>query len=592
MKIAVFDIEANGFYDTVTQIFCISIKNLNTGKNKLYEPDNIREALDELREYDAIVGHNALGYDLPVLEKLCDFHYGGVVFDTLVLSKLRYPFFNSHSLESWGERLKFPKISYENFMYYEPEMGVYCMQDVEVTAKVFAHLRKQIDLNADYVQLEHEVQRLQTKAEIHGVQFDYDNAMKLVMKIDAEMQEIKDTIEPKLGYAYENKVHKLKANGDLSHHAIKLMDKLKEDFPDVLVSIYIGEESSTITVPTKITLDTKAILIEKLIELGWKPTMFTEKNNPQLARKGEVCENLLSMSGDMAQLGKYFLLKHRKGLLEGFFRHVRKDGKIPSEADTLGAITGRYTHRKIANLPAVRSLYGVEMRSLFGVPSGRVQVGCDLSGIEARMLAHYMDDSDYTNEILNGDIHTKNQLAAGLPTRDSAKTFFYGFLYGAGDEKVGLLVNGDKSDGRRIKEQFIESLPSLKRLIETKQKEAEKGYVTSLDGRPVRITKSENFKGALAYDTRKALNSLLQSSATIFFKKWAGFVDKLITERNIDAKIMILYHDELQADVHPDHVEAYKEALHDALALTDTYYDVKCKNDIEIKTGNNWGDCH
>ena len=60
------------------------------------------------------------------------------------------------------------------------------------------------------------------------------------------------------------------------------------------------------------------------------------------------------------------------------------------------------------------------------VPKGKKVVGCDASGLELRMLAHYMaafDGGDYGDQVVNGDIHTINQQAAGLPTRDDAKTF-------------------------------------------------------------------------------------------------------------------------------------------------------------------------
>jgi DNA polymerase I-like protein with 3'-5' exonuclease and polymerase domains len=268
-------------------------------------------------------------------------------------------------------------------------------------------------------------------------------------------------------------------------------------------------------------------------------------------------------------------------------RHVRADGRIPSEANTLGAITGRYTHRKIANLPAVRSLYGKEIRGLFYAGEGRVQVGSDLAGIEARMLAHFMGDDEYTEQVVNGDIHTTNQLAAGLPTRDAAKTFFYGFLYGAGDAKVGTLVNGNAYDGKKVKEKFLNSLPSLKLLIEEKQKEARKGYITSLDGRPIYITKTEG-----KFDTRKALNSLLQSSATIYFKKWVEYIDKAIVYYDIDATIMVLMHDEVQISVAEGHVNVLKSVLQKALEATDKFFKVKCPNAIDIKQGSTWEDCH
>lgn len=586
---AVFDIESDGFlYDVgesqreVTKVFCIAIQEIETGDRYLFEPHQIEDGLEQLKKYDTLIGHNILGYDLPVLEKLYNFKYNGTVIDTLVLSRLAYPFAASHSLEAWGNFLGYPKIDYNNFDYYEMDMAIYCQQDVKVNEKLYRHIIKKIDPMEEYVRLEHDIQSIQTQSEIYGVSFDYDEAMKLLTKITVEMEDIQEKAKEVLGYKYETYTTKLKKDGTPNIHAEK---KIKQGF-----KYEIKEGLCFVEIPTEITLDTKSLLLERLLELGWNPTMYTEKGTPQVAVKGEACPNLSNIEG-LADIGKYFVLKHRKALLEGLFKVVRKDGKIPSEANTLGAVTGRYTHRKIANFPAVRSLYGLEIRSLFGVDEGRVQVGCDLAGIEARMLAHYMNDASYTSEVLDGDIHTANQIAAGLPTRDAAKTFFYGFLYGAGDAKVGTLVNGTSEDGRKVKEKFLENLPALDRLITKKQKEAEQGYVISLDGRPVYITKSERF-GKTVYDTRKALNTLLQSSATIFFKKWVWFIDKLTKEKQLDAKLMISYHDEGQWSVAQDDVENFKAVLYTALKFTDAYYKVKCRNDIDIKTGNNWGDCH
>lgn len=152
---------------------------------------------------------------------------------------------------------------------------------------------------------------------------------------------------------------------------------------------------------------------------------------------------------------------------------------------------------------------------------------------------------------------------------------------------MGELVNGGREDGAEVKRRFLQNLPSLGKLIETKQDEAKKGYVTSLDGRPVYITKTEG-----SYDTRKALNSLLQSSATIFFKKWVWYIDKAIKHYKLDAHIMILYHDEVQISVAKHHINSQKSVLQKALEATDRFFDTKCKNDIEIKEGRDWYECH
>lgn len=595
----VFDIEANNLLWDVDELFCIVTKDIDTGEVCSFDPSDIDEAISKLNEADTLIGHNIIGYDIPALEKLRpDFNYNGEVIDTLVLSRMVYSRMKGHGLKAWGQRfvdkgmMKLGKLDYDNFSYYEPDMLTYCEQDVEVTATLFKVLDKATDVEHESVKLEQDILDIQTRSETYGVTFNYDDAMKLAQKISTEMEDIRDKVEEALGFAYEEKVYALKKNRELNHHAVNLINKIERDFGYVPTA-EITESASILQLPTKITLDTKKILVEKLLEMGWECSWFTDRGSPQLTRSGEVEPNISSIQGlEGVDLGRYYILKHRLALVKGFFVHVRSDGKIPSEANTLGAITGRYTHRKIANLPADRSLYGKEIRSLFGVDEGRVQVGADLAGIEARLLAHYMDDPDYTKEVLDGDIHTANQIAAGLPTRDSAKTFFYGFLYGAGDAKVGQLVNGGAKEGKKVKEQFLKSLPSLDKLIKQKQKEAEQGYVISLDGRKVNITKSIGYQGVMEYDSRKALNSLLQSAGAIYFKRWVVYVDKLARERGLGSHLMISYHDEGQWSVHHYDVDWFKDVLQDALELTDKYYKVKCPNAIDIKTGHNWYDTH
>ena len=577
----IFDIEADNLLYDITKVWCIVAYDPDLDKTYTYDHTEIDEALDLLMSADVLIGHNIIGYDLPALSKVHPkFKYNGIIFDTLVLSRIRYPLLQSHSLGAWGDRLKLPKTGHTDFSYFSPEMLEYCVNDVKVSTELWKHLDNVMDVNKPWITLEQEVLRIQTKAEEFGVCFDYHQACKLIMDIQCEMETINSKAQEVLGLNREPYTTKLKKDGKPNVHAQKKIDMGYE--------YRVCHEKCIVYVTTPITLDTKKLLIDRLLVLGWKPMWTTEKGMPQIARKGEPCPNLSSIEGlNGLDIGKYFVLKHRLSLLQGMLKNVRADGRIPSEANTLGAITGRYTHRKIANLPAVRSLYGKEIRALFGVEKGRVQVGSDLAGIEARMLAHFMGDDDYTREVVDGDIHTANQQAAGLPTRDSAKTFFYGFLYGAGDAKVGELVNGGREEGAKIKQQFLDSLPSLSALIEEKQNEAKKGYVTSLDGRPVKITKTNGL-----YDTRKALNSLLQSSATIYFKQWVVFIDKLLTELNLDATIMILYHDEVQISVNIDHVDGVKSVLRQALEMTDKHFKVRCPNDIDIKTGKNWEDCH
>lgn len=595
-KVAVFDIEANGFYREVDKIFCISIKDFHTEENVLYEPTEISKAIKVLQDYDYVVGHNILAYDIPVIKKLYNVDLSDKALDTLLLAKYSTLRMNSYSLEFIGERMKFPKIKYDNFSYYEPEMGEYCKQDVEVTHKFFKNfLLKSVDLSESGVYLEHKVRQLQTEAEIYAVHFDMELAMRVRAILERKMQSIKSRIEPKLGYALkvyykgakrdnEPFIYRLTSKGNVSSHAKKWIGDSGEVVGEFCKIEY-----------EKVTLDTAEYLKGKLLDLGWEPTMFTPKGSPKIAEQGEVCPNLMKL-GDFSSVGKYFVYKHRYALVNGLIDiaedHGSRGWRIPSEADTMGAITHRYTHRKIANFPAVRSLFGKPIRRMFGATPGKAFVGADLEGLEARLLAHYMDDEEFTNEILNGDIHTSNQKKAGLPTRDAAKTFFYGLIYGAGDAKVGKLVNGTEEDGKRIKEMYFSAYPSLRKLIEVKQKEAKKGYIISLDGRKIKIPLEYDYHGGKRYAARKALNSLLQSSGAIFAKTWVYYTWKKIKEEGLDAVIVISYHDEVQIECDWSCVDKVKEALQYGVDMANKEYDMKCPNAIQIKVGTNWEETH
>jgi DNA polymerase I-like protein with 3'-5' exonuclease and polymerase domains len=462
-------------------------------------------------------------------------------------------------------------------------MGEYCLQDCRVTAKVFDYLQSKVDVNDKPYRLEAAVAKIQAQQEDRGVLFDVKLCQETVNEIRGRMARISGEVDGVLGYLptspYSATVKPFLKNGKYNNAATSW-------FGD---SVNLVNGEFTRISWEKVTLDTKAMLIKRLLALGWKPTMHTEKGMPQIAVKGDVCPNLLKQGEVFADVGTYFVLKHRLGLLEGLMKVVRKDNRISSEGDTLGAATGRYTHRKVVNLPAVRSEYGEVIRSMFYTNRPFKFVGVDLSGIEARMLAHYMDDEDFTDTILNGDIHSFNQQKAGLPTRDAAKTFFYGFAYGAGDEKVGQLVGGGKKEGKKVKDEFLRSLPKLDGLIKNIKKQAAKGYIVGLDGRKIRIRK-DMFTGE--YQTHKALNTLLQSGATIYFKTWMVYVNHYIQKNEIKAYQLISMHDELQFECVDGDVERLTKVLHKAIEVTDKHFDIKCPNACEVKIGNNWKDTH
>ena len=198
------------------------------------------------------------------------------------------------------------------------------------------------------------------------------------------------------------------------------------------------------------------------------------------------------------------------------------------------------------------------------------------------MLAHYLNDKEFINDILNGDIHTANQARAGLKSRTQAKTFIYAFLYGAGDAKIGSVVGGDKKAGRRIKQSFLNNFPTLKSLRNRITREAEQNeYIKALDGRKVFIRSSH-----------AALNSLLQGAGAIVMKRGLIILNDMLQDSDVDANIVANVHDEWQVETWHEDVDRLGEMAVNAIRQAGDYYKLNCPLDAEYKVGENWSETH
>ena len=246
-------------------------------------------------------------------------------------------------------------------------------------------------------------------------------------------------------------------------------------------------------------LNSRKQIGEYLQDFGWKPKKETPSGLPV------VDESILFAVKDIPEaqlIAKYLMVQKRVSQVQSWVEAADDDtDRIHGYVNTLGAVTNRMTHSKpnLAQVPASYSPYGKDCRKCFIARDGYKLVGFDASGLELRMLAHYMNDQEYTNEILNGDIHTANQGLAGLESRDQAKTFIYALLYGAGDAKLGSVAGGGAKLGGELKERFMSNLPAFATLRDNTAREAADWIIKGLDGRKLHI-RSEH----------AALNTLLQ----------------------------------------------------------------------------------
>jgi len=498
------------------------------------------------------VFHNGIGFDVPVLERLWNFSFSrGTVTDTLVMSRLADPSRSGgHSLRNWGNILGYPKGDHEDWSQLTPEMIDYCIRDTEVTEAVYKRLQVELDgFSQQCIDLEHEVQWAIQEQERNGWLLDQRLCHILCAKFKEQMNDIETT--------------------------------LQEVFPPIVEERW--SEKTGKRLKDKVTVfnpGSRQQVAERLEAKGAVWTELTPSGRPQvdertLEENKHIPEALLVL--------EYLLLQKRYAQVSSWLEHVQDDGRVHGRVTTNGAVTGRMTHQNpnMAQVPSVNSQYGKECRDCWIVPEGRKLVGVDASGLELRMLAHYMGDEEFTNVLLGDDIHTRNQMAAGLETRPQAKTFIYAFLYGAGDAKIGSIIGGTAKDGRTLKQRFLRNTPALEDLRERVGKAAGRGYLIGLDGRKLWV-RSEH----------SALNTLLQAAGAIVMKKALVLLDDYATQHKIDYKFIGNIHDEIQSEVVTEQAEKYGWLAVECLKASGISFDLRCPLDGEYKVGSTWAETH
>jgi hypothetical protein len=579
-KNLVFDVETDGL--DPTEIFCIVTYDVDTGITQTFAPSELDEAYRLLLNCDKLIGHNIGNYDIPVVKKLAGVDLSEKrIIDTLILSRLFNPTrAENHSLKSWGYRLNFPKTEFDEFDSYTPEMLEYCKNDVLLNYKVYEALRKESrGFSIDSINLEHKVSKLLRDQEETGFLFDQRAGMLLLAelneKVEAIVTEVHKVFRPK---RIETKVYpkrtKSGAYGKLGETMEGKQVRLTEDERKrMLSSGYI-----TLVKVIDFNLGSRKQIGEYLQEFGWKPKDFTPTGQPIIDEP-----TLKKIKGIPAALliAEYLMLQKRVSQINSWFKELAEDGRVHGYVNHNGTITGRMTHRNpnMAQIPSSNAPYGKECRACWIVPAKHKLVGIDASGLELRMLAHYLEDEDFTNEILHGDIHTSNQKNAGLESRNQAKTFIYALIYGAGDGKLGSVVGGSNKEGRRLRDTFLNNLPTFKSLIKRVERAAAKGYIKGLDGRKIIIRSAHS-----------ALNALLQGAGAIAMKQALVIFSESIKPYN--AKIVGNIHDEWQVEVPEEHADTVGKLGVEAIIAAGLHFEMRCPLDGEYSIGDNWSETH
>ena len=573
----VFDIECDGLKPT--KIHCIVAKEVN-GPVYKFPPHKLNEGVELLKSAETLIGHNILSYDLPVLKKLMDVDLMDKnIEDTLVMSRLFNPIReNGHSLKTWGYRVNFVKQEQPlDFNEYTPQMMEYCANDVRLNEIVYLALLKEGDgFSEESIDLEHRVANIMAQQESNGFKFNEQQATMLLAQLKTKMYEVTDevqrTFKPRM-VDVKLVTPKLKKDGELSKSGLTT-----EEYEKLMSSgdykPFMRQELQ------EFNLGSRKQIGEYLIDFGWKPKRFTPTGQP-IVDEGTLKK--ITHIHEAKLIADFLLYQKRIAQVQSWLDALEEDGRVHGSVIPNGTITGRmsHSHPNMAQVPAVYSPFGKECRACWTVDEGNVLLGVDASGLELRMLAHYMNDEEYINEVVNGDIHTTNQNLAGLESRDTAKTFIYALVYGAGDEKIGSVVGGNRKQGRELKQRFLTNLPSLKTLKDKVQQAARRGFLKGLDGRKIYI-RSEH----------AALNSLLQGGGAIVMKKGLAILANRLQLSSTPYKFVANIHDEWQIEVSECRANKVGQLAVQSIIDAGKHFNMRCPLDGEYKIGGDWSETH
>jgi DNA polymerase-1 len=541
------DLETNLSHNT---IWCAGVqKHKEDIATLTFDSEPLKQMLSTA---DGLVGHNIIFFDQPVLKTCWQVDVDVPVWDTLVMARLLDPTpIGGHSLKEWGKRIGIGKMDFDVEDFdggYTDEMGEYCKRDVEVTTKLYKYLTtalKKKGFSDLSVKLEHEV------AEITAQQVA--NGFKLDVPVATQWQtEMSDRID-------------------------EIASELQERFPPI-VTIRVSEKTGKRLKDgvEQFNVGSRQQIAKRLSKLGVKWKKKTPSGAPMVDES-----TLAEVDLPEAKLcAEYLGLVKLKGMVDSWLKYVDPEThRIHGYVNSCGAVTGRMTHNKpnLAQIPSLKIA-----RECFTVEDGNVLVGCDASGLELRCLAHYMNDDNYTKQILEGDIHSFNQHAAGLPERFMAKTMIYGLIYGAGDAKLGQIVGGGAKEGKKIRDTFLTQLPALRNLIEKAKGIAQRTKrINGIDGRMIKV--DEDYK---------VLNRLLQSCGAIVMKVAVRNCCHKLDELGIFYKLVAQVHDEVQIEARPEDAEVVGQIARQGIIDAGVELNMRCPMDAEYRIGANWSATH
>lgn len=649
----ILDIEGDNLYPGVTTLWCAVAIDIETNVETRFYPEDMNKTFtDYLDGCDFIACHHGVGFDFPALKAVLGWEpkERSYLFDTLIMSKalmcdrpIPYGASSPHSVDAWGLRMGIPKPKHEDWSKYSDEMMHRCAEDTRIQYNMFKMLCIEAGFDIKYVdprnpkgyrkngvtwaesmELEHKSSFIMQQQEDNGVYFHAEQAEGHVTLLTgyAEKQgkyildQTPMTARQWGGVPVNRPFLK---NGHYSSPVLRWYSAVDEGDMRNVGGPFTRIEWHTLNLNSPVQMK------EWLFSIGWVPDTWNYKKNKRGREikdengvKTPTSPKITQSSLDLidGKLGRCISRRnkanHKKNQIQGFLdRYDPENSRIRAGADVQGTPTKRMRHRVVANIPKVTThdkklvwfpgkqdpFYGTEMRSLFGCPEGRILLGRDAAGLELRCLAHFMNDEEYTNILLSGDIHMHNTTLAGLPSRAHGKSFIYAFNYGAGAWKLGSIVHPNGTDeerereGKRMKSTFLLACPSITKLIKSVTKAAGRGYLKALDNSKLHIRRDDT--GRL--ETYKALNTLLQGAGSLIMTYARIWLHEEIEKRKQlrkDVMKVLDYHDEETYELSPQYEEELSELMIESVVQAGIYFNFNLPLDADAQAGKSWAEIH
>lgn len=618
------DLEGDGLIDDLTKLWCGSFKNVDTGEWKIFTPENIHTLPSFLDTVDVLIMHNGVQYDYFAIKKVLGYEFKGKMFDTLLLSRLSQPKRVSkevprapHSIEAWGYRVGVLKPDHTDWSQFSDAMLERNKADVEILEKVYRELEKEtkgrglgkaFELTTDlfkYIEMQRQ----------YGWKFDVEYAKKCIRQLERWISLIDRAVEPYLPMLTIKGDHRKTRQTTIERpfkkdgtHQKAVTEYFRECYNDPVVcdnalSNVVGPFSKVYF--RKVDLDKNDEIKTWLLDSGWEPLEWNTNNRGErTSPKISPSDEFIGIQGKVPKLiSKRLSLKSRRSIIEGLLKAVRPDGRIGGDIGNL-AVTGRATHRGIVNIPRVSSIFGKQMRQLFICSPGKVLVGCDSDGNQNRQLAARMGDPEYTEAAINGDkskgtdLHSFHAGIMGVD-RDTGKTGWYAFLFGAQAFKMSKTLRCSLNEAKKILNNIGVRVPGLTKLKDRLQKEWREtaemvysngktsyvnGKIRGLDGREITVTAEHQ---VLVY--------LLQSDEAIHMSHAYVMANKELEKKyvyGIDYGFVLWYHDEIDVECREDIVDDVAKTLEYCIKEAGVKLGIPVPHKGEAKIGRSWYEVH